>query len=276
MSEIGKEIVTTATELAKVLPVKEAYEDLLQPAARELGQGLMTIAQTVNILLAPLKIMVMSYDLIMETVSSSLTEKLKRVPPERLITPSPIIAGPTLEALRFTGHEEDLRELFVNLLASSMDSHTAPTAHPGFVEIIKQITPDEAKVINYIARCLSKGLPIPIVHIKAQSPSGAYHYVEKNVTTCGIDAGCVHADLIGSYLDNLSRLGLINLLDTVYARKGAYDKIYHHPDYRELISSIEDAYADREPPPKILAQEASLELSSFGHLFINACLSREE
>ena len=51
-------------------------------------------------------------------------EKLKNVPEENIVTPPPSIAGPVFEALRFSGEDIDLRELYTNLLASAMDNST--------------------------------------------------------------------------------------------------------------------------------------------------------
>jgi len=69
-----------------------------------------------------------------------------KTPPDQIVVPKPNVAGPALEALRYTWHEETLSDLYANLLAaSSMDKSTADGAHPAFVEIIRQLTPDEAK-----------------------------------------------------------------------------------------------------------------------------------
>src|SRR5947207_1857122 len=79
------------------------------------------------------------------------SEILKDVPKEDIITPKPNVAGPTLQALTFTEGEPELQELFANLLAASMDIKTAPFAHPSFIEVIKQMTSDEAKIMKYIS-----------------------------------------------------------------------------------------------------------------------------
>ena len=40
-------------ELAKVLPVAEVYRDLLQPATKEAGKGLESVAKTARFALSP-------------------------------------------------------------------------------------------------------------------------------------------------------------------------------------------------------------------------------
>lgn len=117
--------------IAEAVPI---YQDVVQPAAQEIGKALQTVAKTVHIALAPISALVWGYEQISEFVGRRVTEKLKNVPPERIQTPSPNVAVPALEALRYTGHSEPLRELFANLLATSLDSETARNAHPSFVE----------------------------------------------------------------------------------------------------------------------------------------------
>lgn len=56
-----------------------------------------------------------------------------------------MIAGPTLEALRYTYDETELREMYENLLASAMDTRIVNQAVPSFVDAIKQMSPLDGK-----------------------------------------------------------------------------------------------------------------------------------
>lgn len=133
--------------LVKSIPI---YQDALQPAAIEVGKALGTLAKTIHVALAPVSALVWGYDQVKEFISTKVAEKLKNVPAEQICTPNPMVAGPALEALKYTGHESTLSEMYANLLATSLDSTTAATAHPAFVEIIKQLTPPEAKLIELL------------------------------------------------------------------------------------------------------------------------------
>ena len=82
-------------------------------------------------------------------------KKLEEVPDERRQTPPATIAAPAAlqYALLGEGSEvADLREMFENLLAASMDRDTASSAHPAFVSMISQLTPDEARILKSIDR----------------------------------------------------------------------------------------------------------------------------
>ncbi len=143
--------VKDAAEIVKgIVEHVPVYQDLVQPAVKEVGTALQTVAKTVHIALAPVSALVWGYDQIKDWVQKTVTEKLKDVPPEEIIPPRVAIAGPTIEALRFTADEPILRELYANLLATSMTSGRRDKAHPAFVDIIKQMEVIDVHVLNII------------------------------------------------------------------------------------------------------------------------------
>ncbi|MBI6947315.1 DUF4393 domain-containing protein [Pseudomonas koreensis] len=235
-----KETIEAVTGLVKAVPV---YEDAVQPAAKQIGKSLETIGKAINVALAPVGMLVWGYEKCQEFISTKVADRLKDVPPEDIITPKPNVAGPAIEALRYTGHEESLSDMYANLLAAAMDKSTADGAHPAFVEIIKQLTPDEAKLIAYFMRRQA----FPIVSVRADNKEmgqGGYD-VAVNVSLFGQKAELALPDLVPSYLDNLARLGLIDI------RAVSYSDVTH---YNELESS-----------GKLASYKAEIELS--GHIF---------
>src|SRR5579859_7467178 len=97
-----RETVEAVKELAKAVPI---YQDAIQPAAKEVGEALLIVGKTIRAALSPLKGLVWGYEQIEDFVSNKVAEKLKNVPPEHIITPKANVAGPTIEALKYTGHE---------------------------------------------------------------------------------------------------------------------------------------------------------------------------
>src|SRR5579864_922076 len=143
----GKEslIKGTAEAVEGVLKAVPIYQDLAQPAVREVGSAL---RDAIRMALAPVSLLVWGFDQIKDYLEDALAHRLKDLPPERIIPPSPIIAGPATEALRFAGHDPILREMYANLLDTEMDANRVREAHPAFVEIIRQLTPDEARIVG--------------------------------------------------------------------------------------------------------------------------------
>jgi hypothetical protein len=194
------------------------YQDAIQPAARKLGNAFETVSASINAALAPIRLLVWGIEQIEEYVRQSLSEKLRHVPSERIVTPNPVVAVPLLQSLLYTAQEEHLRELFANLLATSMDSNTAQEAHPAFVEIIRQLTSDEAKVIQYsFNEHFKPGLKQPSHFLLLTGsiillwPKHGWRYNFRRVSLLGSKSGCDHPEAIGIHIDNLSRLGLVKV-----------------------------------------------------------------
>src|SRR5258705_4181549 len=101
----------TAETVKGIVEAVPVYQDVVQPAAREVGKGLQTVAKTIHIALAPLAALVWGYEHMSDFLGEALTKRLKNVPPDRIITPQTTVAGPALEALKYAGPDPELREL---------------------------------------------------------------------------------------------------------------------------------------------------------------------
>ena len=104
-----------------------------------------------RVALAPVTALVWGYDKIKDFLEPAVAQRLANLRPEHIITPSPMVAGPAIEALRFAGHDPTLREMYATLLATAMDANRVRDAHPAFVEIIRQLTADEARIVGLFA-----------------------------------------------------------------------------------------------------------------------------
>ena len=70
-----------------------------------------------NVVLYPVKKANLTFRYKLEAFEKYLREKTKHIPNENLQVPPVMIAGPTLEALRYTYDEAELREMYENLLS---------------------------------------------------------------------------------------------------------------------------------------------------------------
>lgn len=254
-------IKDSAEAIKGIIEAVPIYQDLAQPALQELGKGLQTLSKTVHIALAPVSAMVWGYEKISGYLQTILEAKLENVPSENIIAPDISIAGPTIESMRFTGDKEELRDMFANLLASAMNSETADDAHPSFVEIIKQLNIDEAKILKYI-----KGTDFPTLNVIANHGSSTHTSVMENFSDISFKAGCEKPEKIHSYLENLNRLGLIKLYTTGYFLDDIeYIDIENNSiilDAVQLAASVGE--------PKIIRSHAHSTM--FGTQFYNSCI----
>jgi Abortive infection alpha len=138
-------------------PAAEDFGNEIRPIGKEVGA--LTLRAT-RALLKPVGGLVWGFEKVEEWITASVAPKIEKIPPECRIEPRLIVAGPVIDAMKYCGSEPHIRELFENLLVTSMDSRVASNSHPAFVEMVKQISPDEAKMIKYMARGYKEYQPI--------------------------------------------------------------------------------------------------------------------
>lgn len=259
--------INAATGLLKEVPI---YQDSLQPAAKELGVALLTVAKTVNVALAPVSALIWGYDQIKEFAATRLAQKLKDVPEEKIVTPDATVAGPALEALKYTGHKEDLAEMYASLLATAMNADTRDSAHPSFVEIIKQLSPDEAKLIAYVKK---HSAVQPMISVRSTIGKNAAGYYALMYYTHAVGhASCEQPGRQASYWVNLQRLGLLELReDYILSPKNdgidRYDEILQD----EYVRSLEQKIV--EDGKFVDIRKGSVMMTPFGLQFCDACIS---
>jgi len=185
----------------------------IKDASNELGKTAVTLTKTINNALLPLAAVNFAFEkariYFNESFKNDITEKTKNIDQEHLIEPKASIAGPALQALAFSFEDKDLKEMYLNLLASSMDSSTSDNAHPAFVEIIRQLSTEEAELLKDI---FSTKLPsLPIVQLRDIVSSRSYTVVQAyvlNITDESTGEPICNPN-ISNMIENLIRLGLL-------------------------------------------------------------------
>ncbi|HHQ4535821.1 TPA: DUF4393 domain-containing protein [Aeromonas veronii] len=254
--------INAVTGLAKAVPI---YQDAIQPAAKEIGKALGTVAKTVNVALSPVSALVWGYEQIKEFVDKKVSEKLQNVPENNIVTPPPHVAGPALESLRYTGSIDELKELYANLLASSMDKATTKNAHPSFVEIIKQLSVDEAKLLTSLISTEQE--PAVTIRNNREDNSGGRDQF-RNFTVLGEKIGVNDYGRMPSYLDNLCRLGLLEI-PASYSLIG--EDTYKHLDEHPFVKAVCESINNQEGRKSELVHKTII-VTGLGRQFINACV----
>ena len=248
--------------------VAMAYRDLAQPAAQEIGRA---AAGAVRVALSPANLVVWSFDQAREYAESSVAKILarRRVPADRIQPPSPELAAPAIAALRLPGQPEELRSLYLGLLATAMDGDTATSAHPSFVEIVRQLTSDEARVVHLFTAVEATGEPtsFPCVDVLAHLGDVAdFVYTLTGFTTLGEAADCERS-LTGSSLINLQRLGLVAIRrDQRLTDPDAYEAMLEHKVVQEAC-----ALATQRPNARAEVHRHLVAVTDFGLQFASAC-----
>ncbi|ENM3807683.1 hypothetical protein VCSRO184_3562 [Vibrio cholerae] len=255
------ETINAVSGLVDKIPV---YEDLVQPAARQAGKALETVGRTVNAALMPIRGVVWGIEKIEEFVHNSVSSKLENTPIEDIVTPRVTVAGPALEALRFTGNESTLREMYSNLLANAMDARTEKHVHPSFVEIIKQLLPQEAKLLTILSS--EDDYPLVCKFYRRHTVRGGRPFGEnldnsqvKNVFIESYD-GAVDDLNLSTAFDNLCRLQLLQVVNNT---SHALEDSFFGRHSSELVEKIEIR----------IEQKDQLSFTSLGMAFIDMCVA---
>lgn len=219
---------------AGVAVVKVAYDDALKPVSKQVGKALETLGKSINVALSPLRGMVWGWEKIEEYLTITVERKLqeRQVSHDHVKTPDPDIAVPAMEALRYT----KLRENYANLIATAMNDQTANDAHPSFVEILKQLTPDEAKMLEYLPNV---GRYEPIVDLGYTLPDKGTFTTHRHVGTLASDAKCEDVQSLPQLVDNLCRLGLTDIPPLLRLNEvSRYDRIRALEQYGSIKAAI--------------------------------------
>ena len=228
--KVAKEGVSLVAEVIKAAGDNPQVKE----AAGNLGQTAVTLTKTINNVLVPLAAINFAFDKARAYFSGrfqqDIAEKAQTIPPEHVVEPKASIAGPTLQGLAFTHEEPNLKEMYLNLLATSMDGRSASFAHPAFVEIIKQLDSEDARLVR---GALQSPIATPIIQIHRKSKDGSgysvlvNHLLNLTNSTTGVP---VEDPQLPAMIDNWIRLGLVEV---------AYNK--------HLTDAAHYSWADQRP-----------------------------
>ena len=212
-----------------------------------------------------------------------LVEKASAIPEKNLVEPRLNIAVPAFQAAAYCEDEPELRRLYVNLLTASIDSQQASRVQPGFVEVIRQITPDEARIIQFLAQ--TNLYPTLSVHgfLTAPGDNGIRVVILLSQQSALIDDVKLDASSqIPVYWSNLSRLGTVSLADanhipilTVDAEDfGFATDLEMRPEIIEFVEASELQMMDDGITPlyrDLRFGYSATSLSPFGRAFHEVC-----
>ena len=258
-SESSKELIKEAKAI-----VPEVYKDLAKPAVSEVEA---VAGRTVKALLSPIRGLLWGWEQIEKVVEEGVMKKIEKVPEERRKSPEPEIAVPLIQALSYTAQNETLREMYINLLANSMDTAKEKVVHPSFVEIIKQMDSLDAKVFDKLSLTTNyQKIFNPRISVKGQSKffTNATPEWYMGWKIDGYDEFDVSASFV-----RLSKFGLIELMYDRTAGKDGYDEIKNNP----FLMSVLGQYKQSNPNLEIEIEgtKSIVYVNEYGIRFRNAC-----
>lgn len=227
----------------------------------------------------------------------SLNSNLQEIPTENIQEPKISLLGPALDASKFYIDEKVIRDMFSNLISSSMDNRKNDDIHHSFVEIIKQMSSRDAIFFKH----LSDNLLVPAVKYIARTDKGRNKTPVSDVLIKDSPLSYKNTEIS---IINLNRIGLIEIdiglnyisNDDVYNEfyepkmierfikkyednnKERYSKIFHQLKVYGISKLAQDNNLTTDDiykissPSSIEVEKGYIKITSFGKAFINCCL----
>jgi hypothetical protein len=241
----------------------------VKAAGKNLGDTALTITKTINNALLPLAAVNFAFDKAKDyfdnNFQTDLSLKAKDIPEKDLIEPKASIAGPALQGLAFTHDELNLKDMYLSLLTTAMNTKVADDAHPAFVEIIKQLNSEEAGIIQGILKSKNP-LPITEARLKNLENNSWSTLVTNMLNLKDTETKKYIEDKHGpAMVDNWIRLGLV---EVDYAKhlsdNNSYDWVNERP---ETIKLKKEHDTDKH---NVIFQNGIISRTSFGFQFAQA------
>lgn len=117
---------------------KSVYNDIGHPVLHEVGNMGAAIMKFVAL---PFSFLGLTAEELQKKYANFLNKTINKVPQDKCILPKGVVAAPLLDHVKFVFDEENLSEMFSNLLANAMSENIEKMVHPAFVEMLKQMSP---------------------------------------------------------------------------------------------------------------------------------------
>lgn len=254
---------------------KEVYTDLIQPVAKNVGSGLEIITSFFNnIALSPLKKFNIKYEQKIIAFQRQMEEKYNNISIENRVDPELHIVYPTMDALKYNILNDEVANMFCNLLVSDLDSKTQKNCSPAFIKIIEQLRPFDAIIYKTIVELLKSEDKLPICNIEFTLETDKTKKLNKNPLPKNIvDVDLFKCDEyeLSTSIEALVRLGLLTV---TYEKWISNNQVYEKLKNQKFVN----VKLDEENSKDILKFESTvvlkgiLYLSEFSLEFARVCL----
>ena len=246
--------------------LEKAYDDLAHPTAKSLGNTVSLIPRTIGVWLGKWEKWVINGEESIRLTSEAMCGKATKIPEEKLTEPEPYVAIPAIQQLSYCYDSEELREMYANLLVTSMNSDTKFQVHPSFVDIIKQLSPLDAKIVDEMKR---RRTPLPIVTVRLDyKETNSFHELLVDYST-DLFVLFGNLEILCSSLQNLHRLGILNIrYDQVVKPDTRHDAFYNDDNYKRLAEQFGNV-----DKTSITLNKGLIELTAYGKSFCDVCCS---
>lgn len=256
-------------DLSNYKEMLEAVGKYLPETTKELDSLGSTIVGAVNSIASPLYFINEGVKFFKGEFKEYLENKKKDIPKEKQCDVPKYIAYPVVERLKYSFDEEYLKNMYMNLLSSSMNKDNLPSIHPSFYSIIESLSHLDAEIFKYIFN-EKQSFVSATMYVKIKDSNLVYYRAfPKYFIIQLLDNIKSDPFLISSSISNLYRLGLINIKLAVIDE---YEKI----KFTRHIFSINTLNNYKNTYKNVILDNGDyyyIQVSDFGHIFGKICIS---
>lgn len=250
-------------QLPDIIPtelLKEIYTDLAKPGVQNVGKAIGEIIGLGNTILLPLQLLNDKSNLIARNNLERFRLKVEELNASEVQAVVPEIGVPILEKLLYVENEE-IANLYINILASASMKDFDGCTHPSFINIVSQLTPDEALIVKYLATTRQV---IGYQNLVAGGSGKSYERLQK-AASFPVELEITYPEKSTLYCKNLQALGLLSSKDQPLINKAHYKNI--DPITDKIISE----WKSKTPEVKFSKKNGSYRLTDVGIEFVIAC-----
>lgn len=257
--------------------VEEAYKDGIKPWLQPLGRAAGVLTRAVEVAVQPVEAWVANKEAAQAQILSAIADRTLHIPPENLIPPRPMVAQPAIEGMALTLEEPELFNQFANLLANAMDNRQADRVHPSFSVLLKQLSSNEAQLVEWLFSFCQKHTIISISCISLRFFNNRENEHRYDIIIPFYLGEGPHKifnnnhQIVAASLHNLERLGLLHLPEpSPHYTHHNFPPLEEESIFQERLDDL------KKRDPSIYGREeigrGCVQLTQFGILFFNACL----
>lgn len=219
--------ISAASYVDKTGVLAKVYDDLFHSGASEIGKA---VGRAVALGLSPVSGILWTAEQAVEWVAREVTRRFeaKKTNADEIQPPAPALLGSVVVGLQQTGGDSELSSLFAELLCTAMID--PDRAHPAYASIIREILPQEARVLGALALVDLDSLrpALAVTRLLRTENGRASTEVITLPDSLGLDR-TEPLNRVSSYTSNLLRVGLLGYNEIEYKTVIPSQKIFEFP-----------------------------------------------
>lgn len=253
-------------------PVEDVTKDVLIPPSKEVSDGITKLLSVVTTFIDNVTYKyIANSQYKKQKFLDDLEKKYNSISSNDIVEPNMNILGNVMDSLKYNLDEDYLVEMYTNILISDMDIKTKDKCHICFVEILKQLSSNDLKVLEAIYKMKgTKSIAFGKLNIVDSNNRFLGYEFHNSIYLSNIDNyEITDYNQFSNSIENLIRLGLIEISYVKYFDENEiYDKLVQKamPSCGHIVQSIDD------PNAQLGCEKGILSINNLGYDLMKICL----